>query len=317
MYREQALYFRAGIQLRQGQAQTVADDMTELLDRKRATLLSQVVGLTGVLVSPSPDAFLGAAFRPPPPTTLSRMDWYQALGIRAEAYKALRQFDKEQADRAAAMEILTEMTPERGRQPVCERKTATSPDELFPGFPVDLSRLPMAERTRQLLTWAAGPLFIAAVFLVMVPVFFLIGMRQRREARGSWRRLFWVSLALGALQTVPILAAYLLLLWRPGFRYGPDGLPFVTFIVFVYHRRPRHCAFLAAVRFVRSPGAAPRLLEDAALLNRIGQIAGGHGDRAAGDSAGALHIVTATKPRTDHRTGRPHDGAVRRYFVPA
>jgi hypothetical protein len=35
-YREQALYLRAQVQLRQGRAQAVADDMTALLERKRA-----------------------------------------------------------------------------------------------------------------------------------------------------------------------------------------------------------------------------------------------------------------------------------------
>ena len=132
----------------------------------------------------------------------------------------------------------------------------------------------MAKRAGWLLTWAAGPLFVASIFVVMVPVFFLMGMRQRREAGGSWRRLLWVSLVLAVMQMVPVLAAYLLLVWRPGFRYGPDGLPFVALIVFIYCIG-RHRAYLAAVRFVRSPAAAPRLLEDAAVLNRIAQIAGG------------------------------------------
>ncbi len=276
MYREQALYFRAGIQLQQGQAQTVADDMTELLDQKRATLLAQIVGLTGVLVSPLPDAPLGAAFRLPSPTTLNRMDWRQALGIRAEAYKALGQFDKEQADRAAVMEILTEISRNAAANPYANEEGDDELDELFPGFSGDFSRLPMVERARQLFTWAAGPLFIATVFVVMVPVFFLMGTRQRREARGSRLRLFLVSLALGALQTVPILAAYLFLVWRPGFRYGPDGLPFAALIVFVY-TVARHRAFLAAVRLVRAPGMTPRLLEDATLLNRISEIARGLG----------------------------------------
>ncbi len=273
-YREQAFYFRAGIQLQQGQAQTVADDMTEFLERKKATLLSQVAGLTGAMASPSPGASLGAAFRLPSPTSLNRTEWYQALGLRAEAYRALGQPDKEQADRAATMEILTEMSRNPAANPYADEEGDDGLDELFGGFSLDLSRLPIGERARWLMTWAAGPLFMAAVFVVMAPVFFLLGMRQRREAHGSWLRLFWISLALGVMQMVPILAAYLLFLWRPGFRYGPEGLPLATLIVFVYGVG-RHRAFLAAVRFGRSPSAAPHLLEDAAVLNRIAQIASG------------------------------------------
>ena len=73
-------YFRAGIQLSNGQAQTVADDMTELLDRKRVSLLAQITGLMGTLASPLPDAPFAAAIRLPKATALNRMEDYQALG---------------------------------------------------------------------------------------------------------------------------------------------------------------------------------------------------------------------------------------------
>ena len=91
VYREQALYFRAGIQLSNGQAQTVADDMTELLDRKRVSLLAQITGLMGTLASPLPDAPFAAAIRLPKATALNRMEDYQALGLRR---KPTRNWDR-------------------------------------------------------------------------------------------------------------------------------------------------------------------------------------------------------------------------------
>jgi Zn-dependent protease with chaperone function/tetratricopeptide (TPR) repeat protein len=273
-YREQAFFFRAGIQLRQGQAQTVADDMTELLDRKRATLLSQIVGLTGVLASPSPDVSLGAAFRLPPAAALTRMDCYQALVLRAEAYKKLGQGDKEQADRAEATEILTEMSRSLAANPYPPEEDDEDQDGMNWSLLANLDWLPFIGHARWLISWVSGPLFIAAAFVVMVAVFFVTGMRQRREAGGSWRRLFCASLALAALQMAPVVAAFLLLRWRP-WSYHASALPFVTPLVFFYILM-RHCAYLAPVRFVQSGTALP-LLEDAAVLDRVAQIASGLG----------------------------------------
>ena len=64
VYREEALYIRGRAQLRQGQAQTVADDMSVLLDRKRARFLSRVAGLAGAWL---PLAARPSRRRPPLP----------------------------------------------------------------------------------------------------------------------------------------------------------------------------------------------------------------------------------------------------------
>jgi hypothetical protein len=284
-FREQALYFRELLQLQHGQAQSVADDMTTLLDHKREASLSQIAGLIGTLASPLPDASLGAAFRLPSAAALIRMDCYQALGLRAEAYRVLGRHDEEQADRAEATEILTEMSRNLAAYPYPSEED-DGPDETSWGLPSNLYRSPFADQARQLVSWASGPLFVAALFVVMLPFFFLTGLRQRAEAGGSWRRLFWVSLALAALQTAPVLAAVLLLRWHPWYM---TAVPVVAPLVFLYIM-VRHCAYLGAVRLVRSR-TAPPLLEDAAVLGRVAQIAGD-----MGVAPPVPRLVRSTKP---------------------
>jgi len=259
-YREQALCLRGQLQLLQGQApQAIADDMTALLDGKRARFLARVAGLVGTLASPLPDAPFGAVLNFPPEAPLSRMDCYQALGLRADAYRQLGQHDKEQADHAEAWEIVHEWM----------RGVSVNPPQL-PNPPSGWLAWTQADPWR-LLSWVTGPLFVAAACVGMVPVFFLMGLRQRRDAGGTWRRLFWVSLLLAALQTVPVLAAFLLLRWRPWFFYG-TALPFVTLLVFTINIG-RHRLYLKPVKWVQGRGAPP-LLEDEAVLDRIAQIAG-------------------------------------------
>jgi Zn-dependent protease with chaperone function len=257
-YREQVLYFRGQVQLRQGQAQAVADDMTAFLDRKRTRILSRVAGLIGVMVSPLPDAHLDAVLCVPRRASLSRMSEYQALWLRADAYKELGLRDKEQADRAEATAILSEV----------RRGMFTYPYQ--PPDPV--SRWPWW--AKKVNSWLTASLIVAAAFVVMVPVFFLMGLRQRREAAGTWQRLLWISLALAALQTVPVIAVLLMLWWRPEFYYVPD-LFYVTFVVFGINIA-RHASYLVAVRWQHSRKAPP-LLDDTAVLDRIAQIADGLG----------------------------------------
>jgi Zn-dependent protease with chaperone function/tetratricopeptide (TPR) repeat protein len=253
LYREQALYARARLRLRQGQAQTVAEEMTALLDRKRARASAQAAGLVGGQAPPLAGPLRLAACCPPA-YSLGRVDRYQALTLRAAAAKALGRPEQEQADRAEAAAILRELT--RGR-------TYPAPARPRGGWRVTA---PASASSR-----AAGPLFVAGVFGVMLPVFFLSGLRQRRLAGGSWRRLFWVALALAALQTAPVLAAFLLLRWRPGFP-TEGNLLFVAFLVFGVHFA-WHWAHLRPVRWKQARGAPP-LLEDAAVLGRIAQLAG-------------------------------------------
>ncbi len=252
--REQALYCRGQIQLRQGQAQAVADDMTTLLDGKKARFRARVAGLVGTLATPLPNPSLGAVLTFPPQAPLSRMDCYQALVLRAQAYKELGQSDKEQADHAEAREIVSEMM--RG-MPVNSARPPNPPSGWWAWF-------------RSPASWVTGLLFAAAAFVVMVPLFFLMGRRQRREAGGSWRRLFWGSLVLAALQTAPVLVAALLWRWRPGF-YHTSELGFVTFLVFLINI-VRHRAYLRPLKWAQGREAPP-LLEDPVLLGRIAQIA--------------------------------------------
>jgi Zn-dependent protease with chaperone function len=262
--REQVVYLRGRIQLQEGQAQAVADDMTALLDRKRAQFLSRIAGLVAEQACPLSYASLGAAFRFPSWAPMYRMDQYAVLSLRADAYNQLGQHEKERADRNETMAILSEL-----RQGL-SAGSYYPPSHYAPNAPPLWLTLP-----HTLVRWLSGPLFVSAVFVAMVPVFFLMGLRQRREAGGTWRRLFWVSLALAALQTVPVLAALGLLRWRPELSDESDlpfMLPFITLMVFVINIM-RHRAYLAAMRWARSREAPP-LLEDPAVLDRIAQIAG-------------------------------------------
>jgi Zn-dependent protease with chaperone function/tetratricopeptide (TPR) repeat protein len=259
LVREDALYLRGEIQLEHGQAEVVADDMTALLESKRGRFGARVAGLVGQLASPQPDASFGAALNFPPHAPLSRVDWLTALELRAEAYEKLGQHDKAQADRAETSAIGREMTPGTPHiwYPQPERRPGWL--EWITGDPAWL--VPHINR----------PLYLAATFVVMVPVFFLMGLRQRREAGGTWRRLLGVSLALAALQTAPVLAAFLLVWWRP-LADNLLGLLYVTTLVFGINVA-RHRSYLAAVRWKRSGGTPPRL-EDPVVLGRIAQIAG-------------------------------------------
>jgi Zn-dependent protease with chaperone function len=177
---------------------------------------------------------------------LNRLDRFQALMLRADAYRELGQDDLEQADRAEIHAITRDWMQGRGVNPY-------QPPWFLSPF-----------------TWVSGLLIVGGGFVVMVPVFFLIGRRQRREAGGTWRRLIWISLALAALQMVPVLAAFLV-----GRRLGllnHGELVFITFVVFAVNIS-RHAAYLAPVRWMHSREAPP-LLEDPVVLGCVAQIAG-------------------------------------------
>ena len=58
-----------------------------------------------------------------------------------------------------------------------------------------------------------------AAFVTTAPIFFLMGLRQRRDGGGAWTRLIGVSLALAGLQTIPVLVG--VLLWRLSVHGGP------------------------------------------------------------------------------------------------
>ncbi len=258
-YREQALYFRARLHLKQGQAQVVVDDMTTLLDRKRVAFGARLAGLVGSLASPLPHTAPGSLLSFPPEAPLSRMDCFQALGLRAEAYNALDQHDKEQADRAEAQAILLEMM----------RGVSATPAQP-PNRPLGRPWWSVPSPWR-LDTWRTGLTFVAASLLVMFPLFFLRGRRQRRDAGGTWWRLTWVSLTLAAAQAAPVLAAVLLLRWHRHFA-DVSEVGFVTLMVFAINVG-RHCGYLTAVKWRHGREAPPRL-EDPVILDRIAGIAG-------------------------------------------
>jgi Zn-dependent protease with chaperone function/tetratricopeptide (TPR) repeat protein len=248
--REQALYYRASLRLQQGDAQAVADDMTALLDSKNTTLLVRSAGLVAAL-APIPNGPLGTVihFHLSPP---ERSDRFQALSLRAAAYEALGQHDKAKADRAETEEIIQEMTRGLPTSDLARRRRWAWDSPLG------------------LAGWATSPVLVTAVFVGTLPLFFLWGLRQRREACGSWRRLFWVALALACLQTLPVLTAFLLLQWRPWLSYNA-AMPFVMLQAVVLHFA-WHLAFLKPVRWQRSRQAPPAL-EDPVVLERIAGLA--------------------------------------------
>jgi Zn-dependent protease with chaperone function/tetratricopeptide (TPR) repeat protein len=183
------------------------------------------------------------------------MDCLLALELRAEAYKELAQHDNEQADRTEAAEIRRSMM-------------WGMPDDPFepPDPPFWLAWFGRLD------AWVAVPLLVPAAFVAMVPVFFLMGRRQRREAGGTWRRLIWVSLALAALQTVPVLAAFLLVRWRAGGHFAGE-LAFATLLLVFGFNILLHRACLTAVKWNGGRAALP-LLEDKVVLDRVDVLAG-------------------------------------------
>jgi Zn-dependent protease with chaperone function/Flp pilus assembly protein TadD len=257
--REAALYHRALIHLQQSHPQAAADDLTALLEDKKSGYSMRVAGLVGRLAFPA-DGSLGAALQFPPQAPLSRSDWTQALLLRAEAYDQLGQTDEELADLAEAGEIMHE--------------TMRGETVNFAETPAPSSRWSARMNTYpdRLVSGVSDPLIVVGAFVVMAPVFFLMGLRQRREAGGTWRRLLWVSVVLAALQAAPLLAAVLLLRWPPVSSVVWPQLLFVNFVVFGINLA-RHRSYLAAMKWSLARGAPP-LLEDSVVLGRIAEIAG-------------------------------------------
>jgi Zn-dependent protease with chaperone function/tetratricopeptide (TPR) repeat protein len=264
-YREMALASRARIHLERGNPQAVVEDMTALLDRKRLRLAGRASALIGSLGAPLPHAPLAAALSIPRSDPLTRVDCYQPLLLRAEAFNALDQPDREQADRLEAQKIMSDFVRGLDRPP------------LPPPTPYDFPQAPLWQRILSgvpgaLISTASSPRTSLVVFAVMAPLFVFMGRRQRRDARGTWRRLILVSLALAALQAAPVLATALLLRWRPSLApwYDPTII-FVTLGVFVFNVF-RHQAYLTAVTW-QGTREAPPLLDDPAVLARIERIA--------------------------------------------
>jgi Zn-dependent protease with chaperone function len=255
--REQALILRGEARLRQGEAQTVVDEMTALLDRKQAQLLARIAALTGSLGSPQAQAPLRTLLSLPPGFRWSRADWIGPLTLRARAHYHLEQHDEVAADQARSLAILSEIT---GRPQPSDWPSIPPTSTDWPSGGMDWG-----------LSWLASPFVPLVLCLVMVPVFCLVGRRQRRDAGGTWLRLLLVSSVLAVLQTVPLFVAALLAWLRP------EALPlqvlhqFPAFILFVFNG-VLFGRYLATPRWQRS-SSLPPLLEDAAVLERIRDIA--------------------------------------------
>jgi Zn-dependent protease with chaperone function/tetratricopeptide (TPR) repeat protein len=259
--RDQARYFRASLLLQQGraQAQAVADDMTALINREREWHTARTTMLLGTLSAPLPSSPL-AAIPLAKVDNLQSLALYQMLGMRAAAWRALGETAKEQADRAELEELLRVMRQTRHLFP------EEDPDDESSPWPESIGGVPGA-----VFSVLATPLLVPIVCVVMVPVFFLLGLRQRRDARGSWWRLFWVALALALLQVVPILVAFLVA--GGNLRVGPGPtVMWVALLVFLINVA-RHRAYLHAVHW-QGTKEAPPLLEDRAVVARIEEIAG-------------------------------------------
>jgi Zn-dependent protease with chaperone function len=261
LYREQALVYRGQLQLQQGEPQAVVDDMTALLKSKNTTLLARSAGLVTSL-APTANGPLATAIRYHFSPSLARTDLLMALSLRTAAYKALGQHDKAEADRAETVAISREMM--RGLP------MPYPPEAFSDEWPEEWYRGPRHwYDPRYLLAWVTGPAVVVVAFAGTLPIFFLKGLRQRREGRGSWRRLLVVALALAFLQTMPVLAAYLLLHWRPWLS-ELSAFPSVAIVVFGA-QFGWHLAHLKPVRWVRSRQAPP-LLEDPVVLERVAQL---------------------------------------------
>jgi Zn-dependent protease with chaperone function/tetratricopeptide (TPR) repeat protein len=257
-YRDSARYTRAYLLVQKGDAGTVVADMTEIIERERQHLIVRAAGLVGSLATQLPASPIAAATTVPPALPLTRTTETQALMMRSQAWEALGEHEKAMADQARAQQITRDVLRAMG-QPAYDYEPGAGP--WFANFAISLEDIAAT---------LTSPLLVLIVFVVMIPVFILSGLRQRRDARGTWRRLFWVAVALAAIQVVPLVAACLLAWWRPWY-LGTTPLAFMTFMVFFINIF-RHRAYLSAVTWQGSRDAPP-LLEDAAILARIEQLA--------------------------------------------
>ncbi|MGL4554919.1 MAG: hypothetical protein ACRC33_27445, partial [Gemmataceae bacterium] len=240
---EQIVCWRAQARLRLGEARAVADEMTDLLDRKRAVLAGRVAAL---VASFDP---VHAALAVPPARPLTRTDWLQPLGLRMLAWQSLGEEERARADLLTTQQLVREMT---------YGTPQPSPQPLRRYVPYAWLRA---------LPWLLAP----AVVLVMTAAFYVGGMRQRRDAGGTRLRLFLVALALAAAQAAPVLMAVVAGHW------WPDALRTFSFVAvpaFVFLGNAiTYWSFVTALTWESSRDAPP-LLTDPAVLERVRELAG-------------------------------------------
>jgi Zn-dependent protease with chaperone function len=102
----------------------------------------------------------------------------------------------------------------------------------------------------------------------MLVMNFLTGLRQRRDAGGTWLRLFGVSAALAVLQVAPLaMCIGLAYVWPT---YRPDM--FITTGLALVFGTAVLASFLRPVRWKHAKGAPP-LVDDPAVLGRMQELA--------------------------------------------
>lgn len=262
MYRMQARYLRAQLLTQRGGAQDVVEEMTALLRVERGLLLARSAGLVGTLATGQPLAALGTL---PPDQPLSRGHWYQLLACRAGAYDALGERARAEADRASGIEALREAQAGVVVRPPEDDEDDGPFDPIPPSFWYEWFDDPPA-----FLRYLTGPLLVVLVVVLMAPLFFVMGLRQRRDARGSWWRLAWVAFVLALLQALPVLATVLLATWQPRL-VATTALVFIACLVFVVNIFRQRAYLQPAVW--DSTQEAPPLLDDPVVQRRIDELA--------------------------------------------
>jgi len=109
-------------------------------------------------------------------------------------------------------------------------------------------------------------LFVVALVLVGVNV--TIGRRQKREGRGTWRRLLAVALAIALLQLMPLVAA--VSLFVAGVR---SEIPVAALLIAYINVMVLFATLGPPARFLHSRTPLP-LVEDDAFLARVAELSG-------------------------------------------
>jgi len=256
LHRDQLVTLRAEARLKLGEAQAVADEMTAILDQKRAAYAARVAALVGSLAGLDPGPRLGLAFAQTPWQPLLRWDWIGPLSYRARAWEALGRPDLAAADNAAYQAALREM---QGGFDLPDGDDGFDYVPAGHGWFASLPPWPFS--------WTAT---LAVAFVALVPAFVLLGRRQRREAGGSWLRLVGVAVVLAALQVLPVAAAVVVgqyVQGEPATGRLVVAAAVVSVVTFITLR-----ANLVPMVWTETGDAVPAL-EDPAVLGRIRELA--------------------------------------------
>lgn len=106
-----------------------------------------------------------------------------------------------------------------------------------------------------------------AFLLALVPFNIWMGNRQRREAEGTWNRLFWVSCVIAFLQSLPVILCLVLLAVVPQ-TTSLEGVITVTPLVFLFVLFWNSLVLLPPTRWIGSGEGLPRI-SDESFLSRL------------------------------------------------